>query len=590
MQDRINRTLYAVITAVICAVGVGLRFPALQAGFIFDDYMQLEMYDGELWVRTSPWELYAFIRPENVKSLVASGMLPWWTDPALLAAPFRPLSSLLLWAQLRVFGPDPLALHLVSMAWWVGLVVAVARLARKLLAPGPALVAVLIYALSASHSLPVAWLANGCALVATTFGVLAFDAYLSWRRLGHTKQRWWALVWLTAALASGEYGLSVVALMVGYELVGRRDAWLPRLGALAPVVGLVMVHQLAMRLLGHGARGSFLYIDPFYDPGFYLMRVGLQLASFLTNAIFGTPAATGNPFAVLLALLGLGLGFGLTRPRAGEEDERRLERALLLGALLATLPLTAALYAPRLLIGAHVGTALFAGSLLWRLACSLGDGERTVTRRALLGLAALPFAFGHFFVAPVTSFLEVRKMAMVGHTLQRASITAPVTERPVVLLSAASVFDMYGPPIVRRRAGKSVPAGWWALSAADGRHRLTRVAPDVLEIECVTPALGIPGGLYTSANASLFRQPQTGPREGEILTAGPLTIRVLASHELFGPSRWQVHFPAELRPQFLVTGANGYEDFQLPAVGNTVTLPKAQLPGAAATAQGPWKP
>ncbi|MCA9645876.1 MAG: hypothetical protein KC492_34535, partial [Myxococcales bacterium] len=292
--------------------GVLLRARVLSTGFILDDYVQLEMsrtLGGEpLWTGAPGYKLYAFVAQGAAPELMARGSLPWWTDPELLAAPMRPLPSLLLALQYRVFGAHPLGPHWVSVVLWSVMMLVVAGFYRRLLSPRAAMFATWIYALSLAHSMPLIWIANQCAILSCAFGAGSLWALLAWREGGSRAGAFVYPTLLVLSLASAEYGLCVVALVVCYELwsvAARKRALFRRLGALAVPLGIVALHQLAARLLGYGVSGSLLYIDPLHDPGLYVVRVLQQLPSMLVDGVLGLFAPPGNPWVVLFSVFAL---------------------------------------------------------------------------------------------------------------------------------------------------------------------------------------------------------------------------------------------------------------------------------------------
>src|SRR5690349_15220606 len=99
----------AVWVAFSAAVGVILPLPSLAGPFQGDDYLILALLNGLRVSEGRPLELYRFASGVlgDLKRLVSEGWFPWWTDPFLKIAFFRPVSSLLIVAEHWAFGDNP---------------------------------------------------------------------------------------------------------------------------------------------------------------------------------------------------------------------------------------------------------------------------------------------------------------------------------------------------------------------------------------------------------------------------------------------------------------------------------------------------
>lgn len=98
----------AVWIAAAVAVGVGLRWPALDIGFVADDHIHQAMLEGAYPARRSPFDLFSPYRAEPVEFAAhrADGTLPWWTEPSFGIGVLRPLSTPLVWGEHRVVPGD----------------------------------------------------------------------------------------------------------------------------------------------------------------------------------------------------------------------------------------------------------------------------------------------------------------------------------------------------------------------------------------------------------------------------------------------------------------------------------------------------
>ncbi|MEZ4405485.1 MAG: hypothetical protein R3A52_03175 [Polyangiales bacterium] len=271
------------------ALGVALRWRAMWAPLFADDFFQRAMLRGTFPAPRRWWDLFSFIRdtPADHAAIVGRGVLPWWTDPHLQIAMFRPLSSALAALDHALHGGDPLLSHLHSLAWWCAMLAALASLYRRLFSPRVAALATLFIALDDAASTPLAWLSNRNALVATAFGALALRALVDAVEGFAARSRLRAAFALAAL--SGEYALAWVpaAVLVTLTAPEARVRWRSLAVALAPVGATL----LAARLLGYGARATASYVDPFVDPARWLERS--RVGALLLDLVYALPGRVG---------------------------------------------------------------------------------------------------------------------------------------------------------------------------------------------------------------------------------------------------------------------------------------------------------
>jgi hypothetical protein len=173
-------------TGLVIGIALLLGATSLALDVTADDHfhaLSLRSHPGLGGVARAPWDLFAFAKdPATNHALMEEGAFPWWTDPKLVIAFLRPLSSLSLWLDYALWPASPLCMHLHSLAWFAGLLAAVAALLRAL-APsrGVANLALLIYGIDDARSMPVAWIAHRNALVALTPALLALYAHHRFR-------------------------------------------------------------------------------------------------------------------------------------------------------------------------------------------------------------------------------------------------------------------------------------------------------------------------------------------------------------------------------------------------------------------------
>jgi hypothetical protein len=180
---------------------------------------------------------------------------------------YRPLANVSLLLDLRLWGPNPAALHLTGLALHGLCIGLVWRLAARLLPGGPAAaLAAAAFAVMPLHAEPVAFVsARGHLLVA----LCALAAVLL-----HARGAWLGSLAATAgALGAQELGLAVPGLLLAHDLgAGRVQP-----GRLLPHAGLAAAY-LALRWLVLGAAVPEGALSP---PGGWrlLVRVGLVLGA-----------------------------------------------------------------------------------------------------------------------------------------------------------------------------------------------------------------------------------------------------------------------------------------------------------------------
>ena len=468
------------VWAVWLAVLVAL--PGLQAGFLIDDWAHAAAISGQIPSHPGPLQLYDFGNGDAVRMRAHQDIgYPWFAVPELKVRFFRPLSSLLTYADHRLLGATPVVAHALSFVLYALLVAAVAALAVRALGPGLGGLAAVLYALDDAHGMPAIWLANRNALVAAGPVLWGMVAWLRFREDGWLPGRGLAILGFVVGLTGGETALSAMALPLCYELFGGPQpgaALRSRLRAMAPLLAVVVSYGLIYKGLGYGARHSGAYLDPVHEPLLFLRAAALRIPGLLGVLIGNAPieltvAIPGlTPwFAVAGALAAIVVGWLL---RAAwptlDADARRHLRWMVLGSLLALVPVAATFPSGRLLTVASVGSALV-------LACAIGRGVPAIARllqqprpqwgplprRVATGLAVL-----HGVVAPL---LFVSGGLFIGHTSRRLDAAAAdvgldlAAGKTAILPAAPDILGIYG-SLWRMSKNRPAPARWRALCMA----------------------------------------------------------------------------------------------------------------------------
>ena len=173
-----QRALGALALAVIVAAAFS---PAFQAGFVWDDI--------------------AFIEEPLVRS--PSGLKSIWLSPSDIRneGHYWPLTYTTFWMEHRLWGENPLGYHIVNVLLYLGNVLLLWRLIRRLAVPGAWTVAA-IWAVHPLHVESVVWIIERKDVLSGLFYLGAALAYLSFSETNR---------WSRYGLGLGLYALGLLA-------------------------------------------------------------------------------------------------------------------------------------------------------------------------------------------------------------------------------------------------------------------------------------------------------------------------------------------------------------------------------------------
>ncbi len=610
---RSRRALVAYIVAVVLlmVLGLGLRSNALLTGFVADDYAQIGMLEGHYPVRRSMFDLFNFSNgtAKEGLALMRGGFYPWWSHPELRLTMLRPLSSAMMWLDYRLFRYDAFAYHLHSLAWWLLMLGAIATLFWRVLRPGLALLAFAFLVLDESHGVPLAWIANRCALVSITLAVVALLYYVRYREGEKVRHAVAASAVMIVALGFGEYALAMFGYFLAYELAMRTEPLRARVRALAPIAVPTVAYALLRSLTGHGPLHSGVYVAP--DTGFVdfvralFERVPVMYADLLLGAsadfwTFGLPWNhylysrgwatkawfwSPEPWRHVHFWIGVGslLALAAALKWVRGEAQNRNVRWLFLGSFMAVLPVVGSFPSSRLLVPAIVGfTPMIAAWVLTglgKLRAPIGSIRAGACVSALL--AALLGVY-HVVVPAWLTHTEVNGLYAGSVGIRKAVLNMDVDDRQLpgqrlVMISAIEGGTSMYIPLTRRLHGKTQPARCWTLSLTPAPHLLMR---DTESSFLLTTTNGFT--MFATAPEQLLRDPREPLAIGTRVDLDGMVVTIKSM--LRGrPNRIRVEFdvPLEHRSlRFVIPQAHGIEGFTMPKVGQTVTVPAPVIPSA----------
>jgi hypothetical protein len=582
----------------VLALGLALAAPALTADFTADDHLHRVVSRATpamAGLHSRPLDLFVFATGDlaDATALRESGTYPWWVDPKLKLAFFRPLSSLthaidhLLW-------PDSAPLHLAHNLVWLALsLVALWRLYRRLFAEGPgalgswvAVLALALYALDDARGPVVGWIANRNSLIALALGIPALIAHDRWRR-GRTATTimssvggWRAAIvgpaWFAAALCAGESAIAVLAYLAAYALWLDRAPLRARALSLLPYLGVLVAWRVVYVALGYGVAGSGIYLDPGTAPGSFA-AAAIERIPLLLLGQLGLPWSDAASVYPLVGAMGLMVGVaviflvivGLACARLLRRDP--LARFFATGMVLSAVPIASTFPADRLLGFVGIGGAGLVAQLIaatLRERTLLGDGA---LRRGASTVVTLVLVVVNLIAAPPLLALRSRSMVTVARVIERADAGIPYdASRTVIIISTPSDALVGFIPLMRESRHQPCPAHLHWLATATTAVTVERVDDHTLRIE---PA----GGLLPYALDRMMRSPHTAPfAAGDRVELSAMTITIEAITPDGRPSVFLARFREPLDAiTFLRWGDTSYIPYTPPATRET--LPAADF-------------
>ena len=327
--------------------------------------------------------------------------------------------------------------------------------------------ATFIFALAPCHAIPVSWLANREVLVSVALGTFALGALVRFLRDGSMKNGVAALVLFSIAMLAGEYSLTFGGYAAAFAFFMTAPSRRRVLGVATfavPASAMMVVRVV----LGFGNAGSGFYRDPFTQTEAFFSGAPRRLAHLWLDSWLSSDSDWVNDtrwwllaaFVVTLAVL---LAIPIRRAmRAAEDSARRAAYALLVGSLVALVPMVAVLPSQRLLGVATLGIAFVVAIALdhgW-------FGEHATNDFS--SLVVLLLGFMHLVHGPVTSFLSTRNFheTAVNFSERNAWLQRRIGGDPVdadiavarsgwqTILFSSFALDTNG----------RLPKHWWVLS------------------------------------------------------------------------------------------------------------------------------
>lgn len=623
-----KRALPLLVLVLALSLGGWARLGALKSGFWADDYAQFAMLDHVYPSQRASWDLFHFVDGSvaDLQRIMDFGVDPWWTHPHFRLSLLRPLPSLLCAFDHAVFRMDAAAQHMHSLLWWGLLVVVVALLFFSILPPLAAAVAVVLFSLDESQTVPVLWLSNRSALVATTFSLAALYCHARWRRTPTLPWRVASIAVFVIALSCGEYALASCGYIVCME-AGAHFTGQSRTRALAPMLALTATFLGLSAWLGYGSAHSALYTSPFSAPLAYATKLSSGIPALIGELVLGVPAdwwSFGSPWPgqlqaisgvdpatwahlptwhfcqVCLGLLGAALALGALfwlRRRVDSAHYRTLQW-LTAGALLGLLPVLGSFVTTRLVLPSSVGFAALFGSIVAegiKALVKLGafwQSRSTPPPRApseatlRWSSASVPVIVASLvlYIHGYRAWNESRRTtdfySYVAQSRTWWPLTAALDEQRsasqrLVMIAAADANDAPYLPFVRFAFGRPILRGFRLLSGSPGAHEVSRLDANTIELRVLDDF-----GLTSSVAGSLTREQNDWLAPGQVFNVSGMRVEVLETRD-GQPVHMRYRFDVPVEDPGLVfvhSTPQGLQRIALPMIGERVRLAPPTMP------------
>lgn len=555
MLQRLRLRLASPTTPWILAALACLAYaPSLWSGWAADDFLHAAVLDDPTASAASMFDAGQLERSR-----------PWWTDPQWRASFLRPLTVLTHQLDHLLWPASPWAMHLVSLAWYAALVLAVGALLRALGQPRWAMILALwMFALDDAHAPAVSWIAARGSILAATFGTVALTLHIRARRRARPPFAAW--LWFALALASSEVAISQLGYLAAYAVVlepeRRRRAW-----SIAPYFAIALAWLTAHALLGYGTAGTGLYIQPWSEPlqfaAVLLPRTALMVASVLGLPLLLDPlayVAGAQLLAGVVAVVGL-LALALVVRPVLRNDA--VARFFALATVLCAAPLAATVPQDRHALLLGIG----AFGLVSRVLVVLVDGA---TSSRMLRALAWVWCVLHGVLGPLLTPVRAWTPAVLRQFTESCADALPDDRTPpVVLFAAPSDLHVMYTRALRDVEARPHPERFSTLYTGAFPVEVARVGPRSLELR--TP------GWFAAPMAQVFRDAPLPA--GTQITTAEFDADIVTADAAGHPTAVRFTFPCVLEQCGIVwLGWSG--DRAVPSA------PPSE--GAALTIAAPW--
>ena len=549
---------------VIVTLGLLLVLPTVWSGLLADDYWQVLWLQGtEFNGSRAPWSpanLFAFLDGSQASrdSLINIGALPWWATADLKVLFWRPVAELTHIVDAKLFGLNPVLMHLHSIAWFALLLILLMSFYGHVLASrGLALLSLLIFVVEPFHVGAVLWIANRNIIIAAVFALLAVNLFHRYRQAAQFTSLVFSTLAVLLALLSAESGVMVMGFLVSYALCIDKD---PRkaLLHLIPAFCVFIGWLITYKTLGYGASGSALmYVDPITRPWAFLQQFAERVPQVLLYQTLILPKALEGviqPVWFMASGYGLLLLMAFVSLRFSFKHQDRRSLFCLLSAIAAIVPLSAALMHERVFLFVAIAVspmiAMFIHYCWYQTLPKWQKVDKGVAVITVCLRIVLPAMLAVLMTALVMS---------VSHGMRKtvASLPKDITGESVISFGAPLMHASFVYPMARVE-DLTVPRRYWNLITDNKAYQVKGISNNEW-------SLSVEGGLL-DINDMLVRDLSLDPfRAGDRVNLDGLLIEVLAVNDYGNPINLRVRAEVKGMPKLFVwqSYVQGFKTLQL---------------------------
>ncbi|MCG8571524.1 MAG: hypothetical protein MJB14_15420 [Spirochaetes bacterium] len=553
-----------------------LIIPGLDEGFFLDDWFQKLKYDRKVPINYSEafsfFGQYSFIQGDEkqISEAIDSGLFPWWSHENLKLSFWRPLTEITFLLDYKLWPNHSLFMHLHSFFWYLIILILLFLYYRQVIdIKWLAGFALLLFAFDSSHIMPIVWLANRNALIATAFGLGCLLLHDLWRKNNIKLGAIFAPILLSLSLLSAEFGIGICAYLFAYALIIDNKTFLSRMLSLLPYVIIAMLWRGVYHLLDYGSFGSGTYVDPGGNPFRFLGVIGERLP-ILLNAQLGFFSSNlykliPQQYKIIFWAMTVVCSTALIILLISLLKSDKIARFWGLGMVLSLIPVCAAMPDDRLLLLSGIGgMALLA--LLFKHWFEKSNGY-SKKNRVLSGIMVFILLFIHLILAPLAKLQNSQFYQVLRPVIdQPAADSVLLPDHPdqlVIVLNPPGSFLFFHYTIVKILNQNNQTFKYMALANANSKLKIVHKNEYTLEISAEN-------GYYPFFWDQHFRDPRHHFSVGQHISTKQINITILSLNANKMPHTVRFEFDKILDNnsyKFLSWNTDHYERYTLPNMG-----------------------
>ena len=584
----------AYLLVLSCAI---LLLPAVFTGLSTDDYFLSSIMLQHHTIPNlpnSPFDAFAFLQNNNhgLQQWIESGILPWWTNPHIRVAFWRPLSAFTHWLDFTIYPNVPWLMHVQSLLWYGALCMIVLVFYRRFFSaywresfPAARVIyvaglAALLYAADDARGMAVGWISNRNASIAAIFAIIALLLHDRWRQQGWFPGSVMTPFFLGLGLLGGESAVAIFGYLFAYELFISRGRLSSRLFSLIPCAAVVVIWGIVYSQLGYGASGTGLYLDPGHSPMLFFSELVQRLPVLLLgqlgmpNSGLWTIVSGFWPLIIYcFALIFLAFTCWMIWPMLRRDP---LSRFLALGMVLAAIPSCATYPNDRLLFFTGLGGMGLVMQYIAVARQSLKNGISPFSSRprAAAGMLFTVWVAVHMVLGPILLPVAAVTTYIIQRPIDWGATTLPNPGKGQIIIVNLPL-DMMPPYILLTRA--------FRYTMAPGDLRLLSSGITAVEIEGVdahTVIVRPQEGLFSQPWDKVFRDDSLPFSPGNIVKLNGMTVQITKTTANGRPTEIRYNFESALDDTLLrwvIWSDRGFVPFIPPKAGERIMLKKPTL-------------